>query len=119
MRVNFFEEFPNSISLSKAKLIDFPSTIFIAAKSFEEFKIWEEELGKINPDLQAAYWPIINRSYWISSFSYHEDIKKLYDDLRKNTGKERLKILFDLEIPFKFKLYTRLVQIFKSKLFNI
>jgi hypothetical protein len=40
MRVNFFEEFPNSVSLSKAKLIDFPSTIFIAAKSFKEFKKW-------------------------------------------------------------------------------
>ena len=115
MRVNFFEEFPNSISLSKAKLIDFPSTIFIAAKSFEEFKKWKEELEKINPNLESAYWPIIKRSYWLSSFSYHEDIQKLYDDLRKNTEKKRLKILFDLEVPFNLRLYKNVFHFRKNK----
>lgn len=106
MRVNFFEEFPNKKAFLKAKLIDFPSTIFIAAKSIKEFKKWRSELKKINSKLEAAYWPIINRSYWISSFSYNEDIQNLYNDLRANKEKN-LKILLDLELPLNLKLYFR------------
>ena len=115
MRVNFFEEFPNSESLSKAKLIDFPSTIFIAAESLEEFKKWRKKLEEINPKLEAAYWPIINRSYWLSSFSHPEDIKILYNDLKKNMENSKLKVLLDLEIPFNYKLCKNIFYFRKNR----
>ena len=42
IKIEFYEEFPNEENLSKLKLIKFPTKIFIAAKSVNEFKkIWE------------------------------------------------------------------------------
>jgi len=113
MKVNFFEEFPNNKSLGKAKLIDFDSTIFIASKSLKEFKKYKNQLKKINPKLEAAYWPIINRSYWISSFSYNEDVQNLYKNLKANKEKN-LKILLDLELPLSYKLYFKNIFSFRK-----
>jgi len=78
MRIDFFEEFPTEENLKKAKLIDFPSTVYLAAKSLEEFKISRKKLGKINPKLEAGYWPILEKSYWISPFSYTYELKKIF-----------------------------------------
>jgi hypothetical protein len=100
-RVDFFEEFPTYENLSKAELIDFPSTIYISAYSYEEFLSYKETLETINPTIEVAYWPIINGSYWISPFSDTEDLEKLIDDLKKNSDREDLKVLLDLERPYK------------------
>ncbi len=96
MRIDFFEEFPNQANLSKAKLIDFPSTIYLAAKSAAEFKILESKLKQINPELEPAWWPILPRTYWISPFSDRRELKNLKKELAriKNT-----KVLIDLEMP--------------------
>lgn len=72
-------------------------------------------MGKINSKLEAAYWPIIKRSYWISSFSYYEDLLELYLDLEKNKQKKKLKILLYLELPLKLKLYKNLFTFRKNK----
>lgn len=97
MRINFFEEYPTTKNLEKAKLIDFDSTIFLAARSLEEFNIYKNNLLKINSRLDVAYWPILPRSYWISPFSYTSDLEKLFEELKQN--KEKLTVLIDLELP--------------------
>jgi len=73
MRINFFEEFPISLNLSKAKLIQFPSTIFLAATSLEHFNTAKKKLKKINPKLEAAYWPILPKADWMAPIPYPSD----------------------------------------------
>ena len=106
MRINFFEEFPTEANLKKAKLITFPSIIYIAAKSLEEFRAVEKRLYKINKKVEAGYWPLLEKSYWISPFSYIYELKDLIRDLKHN--KKKLKVLIDLELPFlNPKLFLR------------
>ncbi len=38
MKISFFEEFPNKQNLAKLKYVTWPCTIYVAAKSFKEFK---------------------------------------------------------------------------------
>ncbi|MBD3252751.1 hypothetical protein GF386_03410, partial [Candidatus Pacearchaeota archaeon] len=88
MRIDFFEEFPDK-DLKKAKLINFNSTIYIAANSFDDFKKYKKRLKEINPRLEAAYWPFFKKSCWISPFSYTVDLKKFIKDIEeKNKGKK-------------------------------
>ncbi len=100
MNVNFFEEFPNEKNLAKLKLVNFPSLIYVAAKSFEEFNFIRNKILKINSKVEVGYWPILKKSYWISPFSYTFELKELYEDSLKNKKDKPLKILIDLELPF-------------------
>lgn len=117
MRINFFEEFPVEKNLKKASLIDFPSMIYIAAKSLEQFVILETELKRINPQLTAAYWPILEKSYWVSPFSCTEELKNLFKDLEGKKRSRPLKVLIDLELPFLNKklFFKNLFSFFKNK----
>ena len=99
MKIDFFEQFPTEENLSKASLIDFPSTIYIAANSLEEYKIFENTLNLINPNLTTGYWPMFEKSYYLSPFSYTYEIEKLIDELKQNNQEKKLKILLDLELP--------------------
>lgn len=99
MRVNFFEEFPTDENLEKTRLINFDSTIYIAASSFQEFQALRKKLNNINPELEAAYWPVLEKSYWISPFSFTDELENLAEDLQKNKQTEPLKVLIDLELP--------------------
>lgn len=110
MRINFFEEYPIEENLLKIKLIDFPSTIFVASKSLDEFVKLKEKILQINDKIEVAYWPIIPRSYWFSPFSYTKDLKNFIDDVSKND--EPLKVLIDLELPLKNKWYLYFSNIF-------
>lgn len=116
MRINFFEEYPTIENFEKAKLIDFNSTIFIAAYSLGEFYKYKKNLLYINNKLNAAYWPILPRSYWISPFSYNSDLKKIFEELKQN--KEQLTVLIDLELPLnknKFLFIRNLLSFVKNK----
>ena len=97
MRFNFFEEFPTLKNLEKARLIDFDSTIFIAANSLEDFKRSRSVLNSINPNLSTAYWPIIPNSYWVSPFSNTIDLKNFMEEIF--SANEPLTVLIDLELP--------------------
>jgi len=99
MRINFFEEFPIDKNLNKLKLINFNCSLYVAAKSFKEFESLKENIVKTNPKIEVAYWPILEKSYWISPFSYSYELKNLYNDLFKNKQEKPLKILIDLEPP--------------------
>ncbi|MCC2630539.1 MAG: hypothetical protein K0S38_348 [Candidatus Paceibacter sp.] len=103
MRIDFFEEFPTDENLGKAALLSFPSTIYIAAPSFEQFLGYKNKLATINPHCEAGYWPTFARSYWISPFSYPEEIDRLIAELENYNGDEVLKVLIDLELPLLHK----------------
>lgn len=117
MQVNFFEEFPNKENLEKLKLLTFPSVIYVTAKSFKEFETIKEKINKINSKIEVAYWPILEKSYWISSFSYNIELKRLYSDLQKNKPNEKLKILLDLELPLLNKklFFINIFSFWKNK----
>ncbi len=100
MRINFFEECIGGPEqdLQPAKFITWPATIYIAATSFNEFKKRAAILASINPNLEAAYWPVLPHSYWISPFSNPEELDALREDLLSYTG-PTLEVLLDLELP--------------------
>lgn len=95
MRINFFEEFPTKRNLEKAKLINFSSTVFLAAKSLTEFNKSKKELLRINPRIETGYWPILEKSYWISPFSPPGELERILKELPDI----KEKILLDLELP--------------------
>ena len=97
MRINFFEEYPTDENLKKAKMIDFPSTIFLAADSLGQFNIYKSKLLSFNKNIDVAYWPVLPRSYWISPFSYTKDINKFVEEIK--TNKDPLIVLLDLGLP--------------------
>ncbi len=97
MKIEFYEEFSNKENLDKLKLIKFKTRLFIAAKSLKEFQKFEEQSKKIKKDLEVAYWPIVQNSYWISPFSNKEDLIELFNEL--NGIKNHL--LIDLELPLR------------------
>ncbi|MBN1377157.1 hypothetical protein JW949_02380, partial [Candidatus Woesearchaeota archaeon] len=115
--VDFFEEFPNDKNLAKLKLVDFPSVIYVASKSLKEFNIIKKKILKINSKVEVAYWPILEKSYYISPFSYTSELKELYNDLIKRKKDKPLKILIDLELPFlNIKLFLlNLFSFFRNK----
>jgi hypothetical protein len=123
MNVHFFEEFPSEQNLEKVKLISFPSTIYVAAKSISEFNIIRADIENANPMIEVGYWPILEKSYWISPFSYSSELEMLYHDLNNNRMNKSTKILLDLELPllkprlliinlFAFRKNKRMIQQF-------
>ena len=105
MKIEFYEEFPNKENLAKLKLINFPTKIFIAGKSIEEFKKYEKQAKLYKKDLEVGFWPIVKNSYWISAFSNTKDLIELFKKLE--TIKNPL--LIDLELPLKkhWRLYVK------------
>jgi hypothetical protein len=115
MRIDFFEEFPTEESLRKAKLVDFESTVYIAAKSIAEFRQISDKIKEINPNIEPAYWPILEKSYWISPFSFTKELKTLAEELKLND--KQLKVLIDLELPTlrKWLFIRNLLSFFRNK----
>jgi len=103
MKIEFYEEFPSKENLKKLKQIKFPTKIFIAAKSIQEFQKYEKIAKSYKKNLEVAYWPIVKNSYWISPFTNRKDLIELFRELE--TIKNNL--LIDLELPLarNWKLY--------------
>jgi hypothetical protein len=117
MQIHFFEEFPGQKNLMNAKYITFPSVIYMAARSFEEFLSSRARLLDINPGLEAAYWPTLKGSYWVSPFSETQDLLRLRSELKKYVHKKNLKVLIDLELPLldKRHLLKNLPHFFRNR----
>ena len=114
MKVHFFEEFPNDENLAKLKLINFNSVVYVAARSLKEFASLEEKIKKINSKIESAYWPILEKSYWISPFSCTSELKQLHSDLSDISHK---RILIDLELPILNKklFFINFFSFFRNK----
>ena len=98
MKINFYEEFPTKKNLKKIDLVRFPTTLIIAAKSWEHFKKIKLKLSK-KKNLKLIYWPAVKNTYWVSPFSNTED---LIEFLKKLDNKKE-DFLVDLEFPMKNK----------------
>lgn len=96
MIVSFFEEFPARENLDKLKLITWPSKLYLAAKSVQEF----EEVRKSikNKKIQEIiYWPVLQRKegYWISPFSQRRALLRIFAELKN----KNIPVMLDLELP--------------------
>ncbi len=103
MDIDFYEEYPTKKNLEKLKFVKFPTRIFVAAKSLEEFKKLENQIKKIKKDVVVAYWPLIKNSYWISPFSNTKDLVSIFKDLERINNP----LLIDLELPLKRKMIIK------------
>lgn len=114
MNINFFEEFPDKENLEKLKLIKFPCLIFVASGNLFEFNKLKNKIKKINKKVEVGYWPLLEKSYWVSPFSYTLELKKLVNELEKNKD---IKFLIDLEYPLlnKSLFFRNLFCFFKNK----
>jgi hypothetical protein len=116
MRIDFFESNPTEENLSKAALIDFPSTIYIASRSLDEFNKSKEVLFGINPNLEAGYWHVMDKSIFVSAFCFTYEIENLITELQNRQNKTTLKVLLDLEFPWnKTQILTNLLSFHKNK----
>lgn len=97
MRISFFEEFPTPRNLEKVIPLHFPSTVYLAASSLAQFREVRETLRGLNPHIEAAYWPILTKSYWVSPFCDSEELRILVGELQAPVDAKR--VLIDLEIP--------------------
>lgn len=109
MRISFYEEFPTKENLNKIKLIDFPTSLIVAAKSLKEFHSIKNQIKKYkNKNVkEIAYWPVLEKDegYWFSAFSDSSALTRVIDELKQN--KKPLTIMWDAELPFYISLNLR------------
>ncbi|MBD3204915.1 hypothetical protein GF319_01060 [Candidatus Bathyarchaeota archaeon] len=96
MNLGFFVEFPEE-EIPKLSLVDFHIKVYLAANSLDEFRKLEKMAREVNPRIEAAYWPLLEKSHWVSPFSYNRELDRLHGDLSQND--QELEILIDLELP--------------------
>ena len=95
IKIYFFEEFPEDNNLKKVEMITWNSTLFISAKSIDDFKQYKKKVERINPRIEVAWWPILEESYWISPWSNPQELERLEKELENYQGK----LIIDLEAP--------------------
>jgi hypothetical protein len=104
MQINFFEEYPNEDTLSKLKLINFETKLYIAAKNVSQFLKYKREiLSRFRKVKEVIYWPVLEEKegYWISAFSKKEALLKIFNEIEGSS--EVFGVLLDLEVPMKCK----------------
>lgn len=100
MRIHFFEEFPTEETLAKASSLDFASEVYLGASSWEGYQEAAASLVAINPRCIPAWWPILPRSYWISPFSFPDELEGLFGFWLERPEAARTPLLLDLELPW-------------------
>ena len=99
MRIDFFEEYPTRENLAKLKRVRFPTTVYLAATSIKEFHRLRKDVEASHRKAEAAYWPILKGSYWVSPLSPPAELRRLRDELESRDKTEPLKVMLDLELP--------------------
>jgi hypothetical protein len=103
MKINFFEEFPTKTNLQKLKLITWsPCVVFLACNSLQDFQGYKNLAKKYNPLIEAAWWPMLKSSIWISPWSNPTELAKISKELA--SYQEKIKVLIDLEPPVMNKI---------------
>ncbi len=114
MKVSFCEEFPTDQNMSKLKLIKFPTKVFIAAHSYEEFKSITKKYAQEN--IEFAYWPIIpvRDGYWLSPFIPTNILKQTLKDASQSSC-----VVVDLEFPRnRFLLFNLIGFVTRKKMLH-
>src|SRR3989338_5458536 len=97
-RISFFEEFPEENITNEIKLINFNTSIYVAAQNVSEFLQYEKEFKTKNKHItKVVYWPILEKKegYWISPFSDRKALERIFNEL---IGK-KIPVMLDLELP--------------------
>jgi hypothetical protein len=96
MRISFFEEFPIKENLSKLNLINFPTKLYLAAKSLTEFNQLKSTIRNKQVK-EIIYWPILDKKegYWISPFSKRKALLRILNELNN----QKVPVMLDLELP--------------------
>ncbi|MBI2667101.1 hypothetical protein HYX13_05820 [Candidatus Woesearchaeota archaeon] len=97
LRISFFEEFPTKKNLEKLKLVNWPTKLYLAAKSLEEFEMLKRKNSTFRQVRKWIYWPILEKKegYWISPFSKREALVRIFSELKD----KRIPVMLDLELP--------------------
>lgn len=118
MLISFFEEFPAKNNLNKLKLVKFPTKLYLASKTLNEFLELKNKIGKgyNTPIKEFIYWPIlkIEEGYWISPFSQRKALERIFKELEN----KKISVMLDLELPTTKnpKLYlTQFLNFLKNK----
>jgi len=95
MKISFFEEFPTPTNLSKLRVVNWPTKIYLAAPSLAEFKEKQKTLKKKVKEI--IYWPILSKKegYWISPFSQTAALRRIFQELKN----KEVPVMLDLELP--------------------
>jgi len=112
MKIGFFEEYPNSITLKKLNLIKFPTKLYLADYSIYGYKALVQKIKKDYPlAKEFVYWPIVNvkDGYWFSPWTRRKALLRSLHELMNS----KTKILWDAEFPKNKKLFF--TQIFKKR----
>jgi len=105
MQISFFEEFPTKENLAKIKYISFPTKLYIAAHSLEEFQKIKIPSKKVK---EKIYWPILKREegYWFSPFSKTQAIERILSEIEH----KNISVMIDSELPTHPNPYLYLTQ---------
>jgi|SRR3989338_1806407 len=97
MLISFFEEFPSKKNLEKLRFISWPTKLYLAAKSVQEFEKLKKENKKYQQVKEWIYWPVLEKSegYWISPFSKRKALVRIFSELQD----KRIPVMLDLELP--------------------
>ena|SRR3989344_1853333 len=108
MLISFFEEFPTEESLTKLKLVSWPTKLYIAANNVQQFRAVTSVVRHNKNLLEAVYWPILKKreGYWISPFSKQGALQRLFDELEH----KKIPVMLDLELPTTQNLWLYLTQ---------
>ncbi|MBT7496974.1 hypothetical protein HN662_01475 [Candidatus Woesearchaeota archaeon] len=96
MLISFFEEFPTKDNLAKLKLVNWPTKLYLAAKSYHEFCKITKKINH-NHIKEFIYWPILEKKegYWISPLTPRTALKRILEELKK----KKVSVMLDLELP--------------------
>lgn len=111
MKISFFEEFPTQENLEKAKLINFPSKLYIATKTIEELNKIKKQISS-NYIKEVIWWPILTKKegYYFSPFSS----KKAMNRILKQTKNQ--KTMIDIEMPInRIEILTKAYKIITNR----
>ena len=97
MLISFFEEFPTEPTLAKLKLVSWPTKLYVAANTVQQFRAVTSVIRHNQNLLEAVYWPILKKKegYWISPFSRQSALQRLFDELEHR----KIPVMLDLELP--------------------
>jgi len=113
MIISFFEEFPTEDTLAKLKLVSWPTKLYVAANSVQQFRAVTSVVRHNKNLLKAVYWPILKKKegYWISPFSRQSALQQLFDELEH----KNVPVMLDLELPTTQNPWLYLTEFFNFK----
>ncbi len=96
MQISFFEEFLIKENLEKLNLVSWPTKLYVAAPSLQEFIRVKNQI-KSRKVKEFIYWPTLKKEegYWISPFSQRAALLRIFNELK---GK-KTPVMLDLELP--------------------